>query len=57
MQDFVINIGIKHDVPFINSRKVQRELLKTKGKARGFQHLSREVRLRFSTPPEVFNIL
>ena len=29
--------GIKHDFPFINICKVPREVLKTKGKARGFQ--------------------
>ena len=29
--------GIKHDFPFINIRKVLREVLKTKGEARGFQ--------------------
>ena len=29
--------GIKHDFPFINIRKVPREVLKTKGFARGFQ--------------------
>ena len=28
---------IKHDFPFINIRKVPREVLKTKGEARGFQ--------------------
>ena len=34
-----VNIGIKHDFPFINIRKVPREVLKTEGEARGFQHL------------------
>ena len=29
--------GIKHDCPFINNRKVPREVLKTEGEARGFQ--------------------
>ena len=29
--------GIKHDLPFINIRKVPREVLKTEGEARGFQ--------------------
>ena len=29
--------GIKHDFPFINIRKVPREVLKTAGFARGFQ--------------------
>ena len=29
--------GIRHDFPFINIRKVPREVLKTKGEARGFQ--------------------
>ena len=29
--------GIKHDFPFINIRKVPREVLKTEGEARGFQ--------------------
>ena len=29
--------GIKHDFPFINFRKVPREVLKTEGEARGFQ--------------------
>ena len=31
------NRGIKHDFPFINIRKVPREVLKTEGVARGFQ--------------------
>ena len=35
--------GIKHDFPFISIRKVPREMLKTKGKARGFQHLPRDL--------------
>ena len=29
--------GIKHDFPFINTGKVLREVLKTKGEARVFQ--------------------
>ena len=29
--------GIKQDFPFINIRKVPREVLKTEGEARGFQ--------------------
>ena len=29
-------IGIKHDFPFLNIRKVPREVLKTEGKVRGF---------------------
>ena len=29
--------GIKHNFPFINIRKVPREVLKTEGEARGFQ--------------------
>ena len=37
------NIGIKHDFPFINIRKVPREVLKTEGEARGFQHLPRDL--------------
>ena len=36
------NIGIKNDFPFINIRKVRREVLKTEGEARGFQHLLRD---------------
>ena len=32
------NRGIKHDFPFINIRKVPREVLKTEGVARGFQN-------------------
>ena len=32
-----VNRGIKHDFPFINIRKVPREVLKTEGEARGFQ--------------------
>ena len=36
-------IGIKHDFPFINIRKDPREVLKTEGKARGFQHLPRDL--------------
>ena len=31
------NRGIKHNFPFINIRKVPREVLKTEGEARGFQ--------------------
>ena len=38
-----INIGIKHDFPFINIRKVPREVLKTEGEARGFQNLQWEL--------------
>ena len=33
----LIDRGIKHDFPFINIRKVPREVLKTEGEARGFQ--------------------
>ena len=33
----VFNRGIKHDFPFINIRKVPREVSKTEGEARGFQ--------------------
>ena len=33
----IYNRGIKHDFPFINIRKVPREVLKTEGEARGFQ--------------------
>ena len=36
LPDFYIR-GIKHDFPFINIRKVPREVLKTEGEARGFQ--------------------
>ena len=38
-----LNIGIKHDFPFINIRKVPREVLKTEGEARGFRHLARDL--------------
>ena len=38
-----IIIGIKHEFPLINIRKVPRELLKTEGEARNFQHLSRDL--------------
>ena len=31
--NYVFNIGIKHDFPFINMHKVPREALKTEGKA------------------------
>ena len=34
---------IKHDFPFINIRKVPREMLKTEGKRQGFQHFSRDL--------------
>ena len=34
---YSFNRGIKHDFPFINIRKVPREVLKTEGEARGFQ--------------------
>ena len=37
------DIGVKHNFPFINNRKVPRELLKTEGEARGFQHLRRDL--------------
>ena len=37
------SIGIKNDFPFINIRKVPREVLKTNGEARGFQHLPRDL--------------
>ena len=32
-----MNRGLKHDFPFINICKVQREVLKTEGEDRGFQ--------------------
>ena len=32
-----VSRGIKHDFPFINIRKVPREVLKTEGIAHGFQ--------------------
>ena len=39
----VTDIGIKHDFPFINIRKVPRKVLKTEGKAQGCQHLPRDL--------------
>ena len=42
------NRGIKHDFPFINIRKVPREVLKTEGEAQGF-HTSRN-----QTPNQTF---
>ena len=36
-------MGVKHDFPFINIRKVPREVLKTKGEPRDFQHLPRDL--------------
>ena len=39
----VFNTGIKHDFPFINIRKVPREVLKTDGEALGFQHFPRDL--------------
>ena len=40
----VLNIGIKNDFPFINIRKVPREVLKNQeGEAAGFQHLPRDL--------------
>ena len=39
----IITIGIKHDFPFINIRKVPREVLKTEGEARGFQYPPKEI--------------
>ena len=38
-----VNRGIKHDFPFINIRKVPREVLITKGEAGGFQHFPRDL--------------
>ena len=38
---FLIIIGIKHVFPCINIRWVPREVLKTEGAARGFQHRPR----------------
>ena len=38
---FCHNIGIKHVFPCINIRCVPREVLKTEGAARGFQHRPR----------------
>ena len=45
MYDSVVahTIGIKHDFSFINIRKVPREVLKTEGEARRFQHLPRHL--------------
>ena len=37
--------GIKQDFPFINIRKVPREVLKTEGEARGFQRSRRTLRM------------
>ena len=37
--------GIKHNFPFINIRKVPREVLKTEGFARGFQPFRGTLRL------------
>ena len=37
------NVGIKHDFPFMNIRKVLREVLKTEGEAGDFQHLPRDL--------------
>ena len=34
--------GTKHDFPFINIRKVSREVLKTEDKSRGFLHFPRD---------------
>ena len=39
--DMKVIIGIKHDFPFINIRKIPRDVLKTEGEA-----------LSFSTSPE-----
>ena len=41
--DSINIIGIKHGFPFINIRNVPREVLKTEGEARGFQHLPRDL--------------
>ena len=43
--DLFYNRGIKHDFPFINIRKVPREVLKTEGEARGFQPLRGTLRM------------
>ena len=37
--------GIEHDIPFINIRKVPREVLKTEGEDRGFQLSRRTLRM------------
>ena len=37
------NIGIKHGFSCINIRQVPWEVLKTKAKGRGFQHLPRDL--------------
>ena len=37
------NIGIKHGVSCINIRQIPREVLKTEGGGRGFQHLPRDL--------------
>ena len=47
---FVNNIGIKHDFPFINIRKVPREVSKAEGPPGGVENLG--LRLQLSTPPE-----
>ena len=41
----IVNRGIKHDFPFINIRKVPREVLKTGDEARGFQHFRGTLRM------------
>ena len=43
MLPYDTNIWLKHDFPFINIRKVPREVLKTEGEARGIQHLPRDL--------------
>ena len=40
-RNYINNIGIKHVFPCINIRWVPREMLKTEGAARGFQHRTR----------------
>ena len=37
------NIGIKHGFSCINIRQIPREVLKTKARGRGFQHLPRDL--------------
>ena len=42
---FAYNKGIKHDFPFIYTCKVPREVLKTEGEARDFQHSRGNLRI------------
>ena len=53
----VVNIGIKHDFPFINIRKVPREVLKTEEEAKVFNIFRGTLRMLIMTKSCLITII